>query len=41
VPCRVVPYGMVEFLRKLLARELAPYTMDFTPGPRFVHRHER
>ncbi|MET9829519.1 hypothetical protein ABZ078_09440 [Streptomyces sp. NPDC006385] len=40
MPCRVVPYGMVEFLRKLLARELAP-TMDFAPGPRFVHRHER
>ncbi|WP_128433835.1 SMI1/KNR4 family protein [Streptomyces cyaneus] len=35
--CEVVPCGMVEFLRRLLAQELPSYSMEFTPEPRFEH----
>jgi hypothetical protein len=42
VPCEVVPCGMVEFLRRLFVNELASYSLDFPPAPRFVHwREER
>ncbi len=38
----VVPCGMVEFLRRLFVNELASYSLDFPPAPRFVHwRKER
>ncbi|WP_369031161.1 MULTISPECIES: SMI1/KNR4 family protein [Streptomyces] len=35
--CEVVPLGMVEFLRRLLVGELASFSMEFTPEPRFEH----
>ncbi|WP_327699524.1 SMI1/KNR4 family protein [Streptomyces sp. NBC_00459] len=42
VTCEVVPLGMVEFLRRLLVHERAPYSLEYTSAPRFVHwRKER
>lgn len=35
--CEVVPCGMAEFLRRLLADELPSHRMEFPPEPRFEH----
>lgn len=39
--CEVIPCGMVEFLRRLLAEELPSYSMEFTAVPRFEHWRKR
>ncbi|MCX5064145.1 hypothetical protein OG895_41485 [Streptomyces sp. NBC_00201] len=36
-PFTVFPFGMTEFLRKLVVDELDSYDMKFEPMPRFVH----